>query len=81
MPADRAAAIAPRPAPQPTAVPLTVPNREAVYQIVSDYDGRGELMVNEKTGERITLEAVNDEVLWRRDTAQRLRNQPFAPRF
>lgn len=81
MPADRATAIAPRPAPQPAAVPLTVPNPEAIYQLVSDYDGRGEIMVNEKTGERITLEAVNDEVLWRRNTAQRLRNQPFTPRF
>jgi hypothetical protein len=81
MPADHAAASARRPAPQPTAFPVTVPNREAVFQIVSDYDGRGEIMVNEKTGERITLEAVNDEVLWRRDTAQRLRNAPFTPRF
>lgn len=81
MPADRAAAIAARPAPQPAAVPLTVPDRQAVYQIVSDYQGRGHFMVNEKTGERITLEAVNEEVLWRRDTAQRLRDEPFRSRF
>ncbi|WP_193368187.1 hypothetical protein [Pelagibius marinus] len=81
LPADRAAATAPRPAPQPAAVPLRVPNRQAIFQIVSDYDSDGEIMVNERTGERITLEAVNDEVRWRRETAQRLRNHPFAPRF
>ncbi len=81
MPADRAAAIVARPAPPPAAVPLTVPDRNAIYRIIADYDGGGRIMVNEKTGERITLEAVNDEVLWRRDTARRLRDQPFAPRF
>ena len=29
----------------------------------------------------ITLQQVSDEILWRRDTAERLPESPFAPRF
>lgn len=95
LPAERAAALGRAPAgpapaasdsvPAPAAaaapVPLTVPDAAAVQRIVSEYDSGGQSMVNATTGERITLEAVNDEVLWRRDTAEKLRDQPFAPRF
>lgn len=37
--------------------------------------------INRETGEPVTLQEINDAVTWRRDTAEKLKQAPFAPRF
>jgi|GEM_PF-3932346 len=88
MPADRAATIlAPLPEseplslPVPLPVPLAVPDPAPVYLGISDFKGGSEMMINERTGATLTLEDVNRAVLWRRDTAEKLRQVPVGPRF
>lgn len=61
------------------AVPLT-PGSQDVFHIVED-SGFGTAMINEETGDGLTLQEVNDAAVWRRDTAERLRQVPIAPRF
>ena len=57
-----------------------VPSSEEVGQIV-EHSQFGVMMINEDTGESLTLQEVSDAVAWRRDTAERLRQVPIAPRF
>ena len=51
-----------------------------VFHVVED-SGFGAAMINEDTGDSLTLEEVNNAAVWRRDTAERLRRVPIAPRF
>ncbi len=81
MPASR------RLTPQPPAagessggVKLAVPSYEEVNRIVSDAPAY-EAMINEGTGDYLTLDEVNKAVVWRRDTVEKLRQVPITPRF
>lgn len=60
-------------------VPL-MPGSQDVFHVVED-SGFGTAMINEETGDSLTLQEVNDAAVWRRDTAERLRQVPIAPRF
>ena len=51
-----------------------------VFHVVEDSEF-GTAMINEDTGDSLTLQEVNDAAIWRRDTAERLRRVPIAPRF
>jgi hypothetical protein len=51
-----------------------------VFHVVEDSEF-GTAMINEDTGDSLTLEEVNNAAVWRRDTAERLRRVPIAPRF
>jgi hypothetical protein len=51
-----------------------------VFHVVEDSEF-GTAMINEDTGDSLTLEEVNNAAIWRRDTAERLRQVPIAPRF
>jgi hypothetical protein len=81
IPAPRAVAV-PVPMPAESAAPVRpgMPDLETVYRIVADYSDNSAL-INEETGGYLTLQEVNDAVLWRRDTAEKLRQIPIAPRF
>jgi hypothetical protein len=68
------------PAAPPAAVQLIVPDYAPGYRIVSD-SALEEAMVNEHTGEALTLDEVHDAITWRRDTVEKLRDVPIAPRF
>jgi hypothetical protein len=57
-----------------------VPSSQDVINIVEDSEF-GTAMINENTGDSLTLEEVNNAAVWRRDTAERLRQVPIAPRF
>lgn len=85
LPAERAAAILQPAEPLPNTeagpLPLGVPSAESVYRIVSDYESSDEAMINVETGTALTLQEVNDAILWRRDTAEKLRRVPVGPRF
>lgn len=96
MPAGRAAMVSPVPLPAPPlphaasfgGLPLQapaadsvgVPDSATVYRIVEDLQDSG-MMINEETGDPLTLKQVNDAIAWRRDTAEKLRRVPIAPRF
>ena len=55
-------------------------NQGPSYRVVSDAP-MSAYMVNEETGQALTLDAVKDAVEWRRDTVERLRGVPTVPRF
>jgi len=57
-----------------------VPDSATVYRIVEELQDSGR-MINTQTGGTLTLKQVNDAVVWRRDTAEKLRQVPIAPRF
>lgn len=81
VPAERATAPAAVPAPPP---PATVESITADYQRLfsTAADGLpGRSLQHAYTGETITLDQVNDELEWRRDTADKLRRLPVGPRF
>jgi hypothetical protein len=83
IPTPRAAAVpAPVPVPAESAAPVRpgMPDLETAYRIVADYSDDSAL-INKETGGYLTLQEVNDAVLWRRDTAEKLRQIPIAPRF
>ena len=61
-------------------VTLRVPDPATVLRIIEQAPV-GEALFNEATGEVLTLKQVNDELAWRHDTAEKLRNRPSAPRF
>lgn len=66
--------------PTPPVPSSQLPADQEVFHIVGDSQA-GTAMINEETGGSLTLQDVNDAVVWRRDTAERLRQVPFAPRF
>lgn len=57
-----------------------MPGSQEVFHLVED-SGYGSAMINEDTGNSLTLKEVNDAAVWRRNTAERLREVPIAPRF
>ena len=61
-------------------MPASVPDSARVYRIVEDFEGPPPL-INEETGATLTLQDINEAVVWRRDTARKLRQVPLAPRF
>ena len=50
------------------------------YHVVSDAP-MNEHMINQETGESLTLDEVTEAAEWRRETVERLRTMPLAPRF
>ena len=74
MPASRA------PLPPAHAGSPGVPDSATVYRIVEEMQDSGR-MINAETGGTLTLKQVNDAVAWRRETAEKLRQVPIAPRF
>ena len=62
-------------------VQLSLPEILSAARIVSEYQGGDEAMINNETGETLTLQDVNDAVLWRRETAEKRRQLPVGPRF
>ncbi len=74
-------------APQPPApkevfsgVRLAVPTYEEVTGIAAESQAH-EVMVNEDTGDFLTLHEVHEAVVWRRGTIEKLREVPVTPRF
>jgi hypothetical protein len=57
-----------------------VPDSATVYRIAEEMQDSGR-MINAETGGTLTLKQVNDAVAWRRETAEKLRQVPIAPRF
>ena len=57
-----------------------VPDSATVYRIVEELQDSG-MMINAETGDPLTLKQVNDAIAWRRDTTEKLRRVPIAPRF
>jgi hypothetical protein len=41
----------------------------------------GGMTSNTRTGEWMTLQAISDDIAWRRDTAEKLRQLQIGPRF
>lgn len=76
--------LPPPPAAPPATVQLIVPDYEAEdgpgYRVVTDFEPEA-AMLNEHTGKTLTLDEVHDAIIWRRETAEKLRDVPFAPRF
>ncbi len=80
------------PAPQATAqrtlgqpIRLLPPGLEGMapdpsYRVVSDAP-ISEHMINQETGQSLTLDEVTGAVEWRQDTLERLRANPLTPRF
>lgn len=92
MPATRQPTI-PQPAmpvalplPSPLPVPVPVPDAAAnastspkpVFRTTAGTTVAGENMINEGTGETLTLDDVTEAVEWRRDTVERLNTTPGA---
>jgi len=59
---------------------IVVPDYQPGFRIVAAPSG-GATMVNEETGELLTLDEVNEAILWRRETAEKLRQVRVVPRF
>jgi hypothetical protein len=60
--------------------PLRLPERGLGFRVIEG-GVIGEAMVNEKSGDVLTLQQINDDIAWRRDTVEKLRQVPIAPRF
>lgn len=78
LPAELPAGLPAEPAPAPTL--LDVQAFGEVYREALAA-GAQEDLVNRETGEPVTLQEINDAVVWRRDTAKKLKRPSFAPRF
>jgi hypothetical protein len=65
-------AVVARPAPVPQGAALRVTAEEAAPAAAA---------VTWEGGDFVTLKQVNDEIVWRRETADSLPEVPFAPRF
>lgn len=63
----------------PTPLPAA-PDSATGFSSVEEGEDSGR-MINAQTGGPLTLKQVNDAVGWRRDTAEKLRQVPIAPRF
>lgn len=60
--------------------PLSQTDLEIDYRTVADAPG-ADPMVNPASPNALTLDEVTEAVEWRRDTVERLRQAPIAPRF
>lgn len=69
------------PQPAPSSVELDPFAFADLYRGAPDPDEGDGVLINEATGERLTLQEVNDAVAWRRETAEKLRQLPVGPRF
>ena len=49
--------------------------------VTLDFSPIGGMTTNAPTGEWMTLKAISDDIAWRRDTAEKLRQLQFSPRF
>lgn len=76
LPAERA----PQAAEPFHGVQLRLPEPDLGFRVIEG-GAIGEAMVNEKSGDVLTLQQVNDDIAWRRETAEKLRQVPIAPRF
>ena len=74
------AELAPRAAEAFDGVQLRLPEPDLGFRVIEG-GVIGEAMVNEESGDVITLKQVNDDIAWRRETAEKLRQVPIAPRF
>ncbi|MEO3430597.1 hypothetical protein AAFN88_17210 [Pelagibius sp. CAU 1746] len=79
LPVQRTAAPQQIPAASGEAQRIAV-DYQRLFRSVTDQPS-GEALTHAYRGDAITLEQVNHDLSWRRETAQRLRNYPFAPRF
>ncbi|NIA68343.1 hypothetical protein HBA54_07040 [Pelagibius litoralis] len=70
--------------------PLLLPAAETAYQSQRGQNQLGQskpglppgvTMINEETGEALTLDDVQGALGWRQDTVEKLRSVPIAPRF
>lgn len=58
------------------------PAQTSNYEPVTlDFSPIGGMTTNAPTGEWTTLKAISDDIAWRRDTAEKLRQLEFSPRF
>ncbi|WP_340117122.1 hypothetical protein [Pelagibius sp. 7325] len=64
----------------PAASSPEAPDSATAYLSAEEGDDSGR-MINAQTGAPLTLKQVNDAVAWRRETAEKLRQVPIAPRF
>jgi hypothetical protein len=55
----------------------TVKNAPVTLDFSPDDSGTA----NTSTGEWLSLQAISDDITWRRDTAEKLRQLPVGPRF
>jgi hypothetical protein len=78
QPASTPVALDPVPADSITADPVAFSVLFRGIPLRTPEDG---VLVNEDTGDRLTLKEVNDALTWRRETADRLRQLPVGPRF
>ena len=79
------------PAQQPLALDVPqqasdqAPSSEMVSRLIEDLENGASLdvnpLINVETGTPVTLQEVNDALTWRRETAEKLRQVPIAPRF
>ena len=68
------------PVPAIPAPPAEAAALETIFRVVEN--GRvGTTLIHEETGDSLTLKQISDEIAWRRDTAEKLRQVPIAPRF
>lgn len=58
--------------------PAAAPREEPATLELSTGD---DMLTNARSGESLTLKAVGDELAWRREVAERLRQLPVGPRF
>jgi hypothetical protein len=59
-------------------IPAATSREEPATLDLATEDG---IMTNARTGESLTLKAISDDLSWRRDTAEKLRQVPVGPRF
>lgn len=67
-------------APPPAAVDSITADYQRLFSAAAD-EWPGRSLQHAYTGETITLDQVNNELEWRRDTAGKLRRLPVGPRF
>lgn len=80
IPAERATA-APRPAARSVDAERLTNGYQRLFRSLAEQP-EGPALLHAYTGEAITLDQVNAELEWRRETAEKLRRRtPFAPRF
>ena len=66
--------------PAVVALPAPVP-QGATFRVTAEEAAPAAAAVTWEGGDFVTLKQVNDEIVWRRETADSLPEVPFAPRF